>query len=910
MIRINVCIAFSVLIHLGYGATVITFDDLSPGAIPDGYGGLEWNDIAPAFSFQVVNGSLQSTNGGYYNGRVSPPNVAANQWGNPAMFRYASRFNLDSAYLTAASSNGLQVRVQGFVGNSSIYDQTNVLNTSAPTFINFNYLQVDTVVFTPSPGSSYGYYVMDNLSITSTNAPIPNFIASPRPGQPLTIGFEDQSVGAITNREWDFGDGSPHFYVQGPYHPGPVHTYSNDGPFSVTLTVMGSNGTTNSETAVINVGPTIEFSPTWGPAPLAVQFNDRSNGGITNWDWNFDDGSAHSSTQNPSHTYTNPGTFDITLIVKNTYGATNSGTRRITVDPPDGSTLITFDDISPGILLNGYRGILWSNFGVVNGLQQNTNEGYYNGIASIPNVAFNAGGNPASFSYGGHFDLNSAYLTAAFGNGLQVRVQGFAGTELLYDTAYTLSMTTPTFIQFNYLSVDEVTFTTIPPGNVFAIDNITAKTTARFGASPTSGQAPLTVQFIDRSIGTITNWDWNFGDGSADSFSQNPSHEYLVGDFNAILTVTDTNGRTYSSDTRISTTAPPPPCSITASPPLGPGMVRGWGCNYVGQINTGCFSNITAIAAGRDHSLLLKNDGTVIALGTIAIVPSAVSNVIAVSAGESHNLVLKSDGTVCGWTGSGPIGVPQDLTNVVAISAGVNYSLALKADGTVFGLGTTVPDGMTDIVAVSAGRNISLALRDDGRVQGWNIGGAHPSSLSNIVAISAGDDCCYEAWEALRDDSTVLVGSPFDDNWYAAAGGVVAISTSRGNDSHTSWALMADSTVISVGPGFRFCGGPAVPPEGIYLAVAVASGDAHNLALIGDGLPVVNASLLNPSWDTNGFRASVPTENGRVYRLEYKNSLADSNWNRLPLVAGTGAWVSLTDSTATGAQRFYRVRRW
>src|SRR5438105_3793336 len=99
-------------IPIGYGATVLTFDDLSPGtgnvAIPWGYGGLEW------IYFGVVNGSLQSTNEGYYNGRVSVPNVAANQSGNAASVRYSSRFNLNSAYLTAAFSNGLQVRVQGF----------------------------------------------------------------------------------------------------------------------------------------------------------------------------------------------------------------------------------------------------------------------------------------------------------------------------------------------------------------------------------------------------------------------------------------------------------------------------------------------------------------------------------------------------------------------------------------------------------------------------------------------------------------------------------------------------------------------------------------------------------------------------------------------------------------------------
>lgn len=90
----------------------------------------------------------------------------------------------------------MQVRVQGLVGNSAVYDQTYVLNTNGPTFINFDYLQVETVLFIPSPATTYeGYFVIDNLSITSTNAPRVHFTNFLSPGQALTIQFEDQTVG-------------------------------------------------------------------------------------------------------------------------------------------------------------------------------------------------------------------------------------------------------------------------------------------------------------------------------------------------------------------------------------------------------------------------------------------------------------------------------------------------------------------------------------------------------------------------------------------------------------------------------------------------------------------------------------------------------------------------------------------
>lgn len=51
---------------------------------------------------------------------------------------------------------------------------------------------------------------------------------------------------------------------------------------------------------------------------------------------------------------------------------------------------------------------------------------------------------------------------------------------------------------------------------------------AQFNASPTSGTVPLTVQFTEQSAGEITEWVWDFGDGST-STEQNPSHTYTTG---------------------------------------------------------------------------------------------------------------------------------------------------------------------------------------------------------------------------------------------------------------------------------------------------------------------------------------------------------------------------------------------
>jgi PKD repeat protein len=68
--------------------------------------------------------------------------------------------------------------------------------------------------------------------------------------------------------------------------------------------------------------PAASFSaaPTSGTAPLAVRFTDTSSGSPTTWAWDFGDG-ANSTAQNPTHTYTAPGSYTVTLTVSNSAGS-------------------------------------------------------------------------------------------------------------------------------------------------------------------------------------------------------------------------------------------------------------------------------------------------------------------------------------------------------------------------------------------------------------------------------------------------------------------------------------------------------------------------------------------------------------------------------------------------------------
>ena len=65
---------------------------------------------------------------------------------------------------------------------------------------------------------------------------------------------------------------------------------------------------------------------------------------------------------------------------------------------------------------------------------------------------------------------------------------------------------------------------------------------ANFSATPTSGEAPLNVNFVDESTGTISSWYWDFWDGT-NSYDRNPSHTYAIpGIYTVSLTVSGLKG--------------------------------------------------------------------------------------------------------------------------------------------------------------------------------------------------------------------------------------------------------------------------------------------------------------------------------------------------------------------------------
>lgn len=80
-------------------------------------------------------------------------------------------------------------------------------------------------------------------------------------------------------------------------------------------------------------------TPTSGAVPLAVGFIDKSRGNITSWKWGFGDNST-STLKNPSHTYSTPGKYPVSLTVR---GPDGSDTRHA-ID-----FISVYSKVSPGI---------------------------------------------------------------------------------------------------------------------------------------------------------------------------------------------------------------------------------------------------------------------------------------------------------------------------------------------------------------------------------------------------------------------------------------------------------------------------------------------------------------------------------------------------------------------------------
>lgn len=143
----------------------------------------------------------------------------------------------------------------------------------------------------------------------------------------------------INNYSWDFGDPTTTTDVSNLQNPS--YFYSDTGTFIVTLIGTDNDGCSDTSRGLVRIYPV--FAPGYTIDDTcqntAVQFTDISTttfGNVNSWDWDFGDpGSSNDNSllQNPSYTYSQPGTFTSTLIVTTDKGCQETVTNQVTVHP-------------------------------------------------------------------------------------------------------------------------------------------------------------------------------------------------------------------------------------------------------------------------------------------------------------------------------------------------------------------------------------------------------------------------------------------------------------------------------------------------------------------------------------------------------------------------------------------------
>jgi PKD repeat protein len=257
--------------------------------------------------------------------------------------------------------------------------------------------------------------------------------------------------------------------------------------------------------------PSATSNSTGGDIPLTVDFSSAGstdpNGTIASLLWDFGDG-ATSTEANPSHLYNAPGQYVATLTVTDNAGVSSVDTEALDVTAPNVLPVA----VASATPTTGPSPLDVTFFA----------EGSYDPDGSLGNLEW-------------HFDDGGSY----FGS-------------IAFNT-----FTTPGVHHASLTVHDSRGGTSTDTVSVF-VQAPNAQPIVIISATPTSGDAPLTVSFSSAGTrdpdGTIVSYAWTFGDGGTSS-EQNPSHLYTsAGTYAATLTVTDNRGAKASRSVQIRVT--------------------------------------------------------------------------------------------------------------------------------------------------------------------------------------------------------------------------------------------------------------------------------------------------------------------------------------------------------------------
>jgi gliding motility-associated-like protein len=315
------------------------------------------------------------------------------------------------------------------------------------------------------------------IACTDTNAkvitifpsPVSAFSLTPTSGcNTLNVSFTNQSTGAAA-WNWTFGNGVTST-VQAPTS----QNYTTAGTYVATLAVTASNTCVHSSTASLIVRPNPvpafpQFAACVG-APVTFTNNSTPTSGtnsITTYSWKFGDQSPSSTSINPVHTYTAPGTYTVKLEVQSAFCA-DSLKLPITINvKPTASFVIT------------------------------------------PTV-----GCPPFTANFTNNSLNSTIYLWKF-------TSGTSATSTSTNTSYTYTNATQSSVGY---TVTLISSNGACADSIKSSLSVRPKPVADFTTSTITGCSPLLTTFTNTSIGYQSS-AWNFGDG-ASSTLQHPSHTY------------------------------------------------------------------------------------------------------------------------------------------------------------------------------------------------------------------------------------------------------------------------------------------------------------------------------------------------------------------------------------------------
>ncbi len=495
------------------------------------------------------------------------------------------------ADINATPAEGCEPLTVGFTDNSSNLFNTNntwawdfqdggtsVDETPTYTFNNSGEYSVSLVV-TDSWGCTDEVTIDDPILVS---APVAFFEAAVVENCTFAeIPFSNFSDGQDLTYSWDFGDGETSD------EEAPMHVYTAAGTFDVCLTVtdmFGCDHTFCEEDYITIAEPTADFTQDNNFAscpPLTVNFENLSSGAVS-YVWDFGDDSGLSSQVNPTHVYTTPGSFEVTLIATNAAGCQDTilFDDLVVLDGPVGEYTIDIDSsCAPAVVTlsgNSVANYIYT-WDSGNGIVQNSptfvsndqitftynQPGIYTPTLSLENST----GCFRTLEPVGAIHVSTispdfgASETLQCDNNEPITFYNFSSTpDPITDVVWMFESGNPATVnaieaQTTFPGMGSYDVTMIVDNGICK-DTITKQDYINIGPSPVAdfsmdinaGCEPLMVNFTDLSsvsVGSIATWNWDFGDGTTDA-AQNPSHEFMAGENIVVsLEVTTDEGCTH-----------------------------------------------------------------------------------------------------------------------------------------------------------------------------------------------------------------------------------------------------------------------------------------------------------------------------------------------------------------------------